>query len=509
MSSESLVDAAKERGNAFFKAGKYRDALKEYTEAISHDEENAAVLLLNRAAAYLALNEFRNGVNDCRLAIQKQGDAASAKAYTRQAKCFIGLGELTQAAEAAETAKAVSSASTQEQSQANEVLNQVRDIQKHLASFQSYSQEKNWTLASIALDQAQKTAKLTDSTSPTAWKLMRGTLCLQRGKISQAHSIAMDMYRADPSSTDALLLGARVMLANNDIQKAVSQVQGALRNDPDRQDVKQFLRKCKALSSLKDAANNAFKLNNTQEALQKYSELLTLADQDTAQDAEPKKLKAVIHSNRAILYSKLENYSASIADCNAALELDPGFVKPLRTRARANLSTEAYEEAVRDFKKAVEESTGSAEADSLRRELRSAEVDLKRSKKKDYYKILNVSKTANDNEIKKAFRKESLKHHPDKGGDEEKFKLCNEAYGVLSDDQKRRRYDSGVDDMDGMDMGGGMGGGMGGMYGGMGGAGGMHGVNLADLFGPGFANFDMGPGSGARYSRGGSNFHFG
>lgn len=112
-----------------------------------------------------------------------------------------------------------------------------------------------------------------------------------------------------------------------------------------------------------------------------------------------------------------------------------------------------------------------------------------------------MSKHATEAEIKKAFRKVSLKHHPDKGGDEEQFKLCNEAYGVLSDPAKRRRYDSGVDDMDASDFSG---------MGGFGGMSGMGGVNLADLFGAQFANFDMGPGGGTYYHTGPSTtFHFG
>lgn len=62
--------------------------------------------------------------------------------------------------------------------------------------------------------------------------------------------------------------------------------------------------------------------------------------------------------------------------------------------------------------------------------------------KRDYYEILGVSKTASDDEIKKAFRKAAVQYHPDKqGGDEEKFKEVNEAYEVLKDKQKRQRYD--------------------------------------------------------------------
>lgn len=59
----------------------------------------------------------------------------------------------------------------------------------------------------------------------------------------------------------------------------------------------------------------------------------------------------------------------------------------------------------------------------------------------DYYEVLGVAKTATQDEIKKAFHKLAHKYHPDKGGDEKKFKEINEAYQILSDKQKRAQYD--------------------------------------------------------------------
>jgi len=59
----------------------------------------------------------------------------------------------------------------------------------------------------------------------------------------------------------------------------------------------------------------------------------------------------------------------------------------------------------------------------------------------DYYELLGVAKTASQDEIKKAFHKLAHKYHPDKGGDEKKFKEINEAYQVLSDTSKRAQYD--------------------------------------------------------------------
>jgi len=59
----------------------------------------------------------------------------------------------------------------------------------------------------------------------------------------------------------------------------------------------------------------------------------------------------------------------------------------------------------------------------------------------DYYEVLGITKGASQEEIKKAFHKLAHKYHPDKGGDEKKFKEINEAYQVLSDKNKRAQYD--------------------------------------------------------------------
>src|SRR5690349_1919685 len=67
--------------------------------------------------------------------------------------------------------------------------------------------------------------------------------------------------------------------------------------------------------------------------------------------------------------------------------------------------------------------------------------------KRDYYEVLSVTRTASDEEIKRAYRRLAMKYHPDRNNGaekteaEHKFKECAEAYEVLSDPQKRRRYD--------------------------------------------------------------------
>lgn len=119
------------------------------------------------------------------------------------------------------------------------------------------------------------------------------------------------------------------------------------------------------------------------------------------------------------------------------------------------------------------------------------------SEKRDYYEVLSVDRGASSDDIRKAYKREALKHHPDRNpGDaaaEEKFKACNEAYQVLSDDEKRRIYDQ---------FG----------HAGLEGGGGFEGVgdvfaHMQDLFaemfsGGGFGGFGGG-GGGRRQARGG------
>lgn len=125
--------------------------------------------------------------------------------------------------------------------------------------------------------------------------------------------------------------------------------------------------------------------------------------------------------------------------------------------------------------------------------------------KKDFYAVLGVSRTANADEIKKAYRKLAMKYHPDKNpGDkkaEETFKELSEAYEVLSDDKKRQMYDQ-----FGFASGGGPQGHPGGGFGGGAGPGGFHSQEdfqdiFGDIFGDVFGGGARGGGGGFRQSR--------
>ena len=118
----------------------------------------------------------------------------------------------------------------------------------------------------------------------------------------------------------------------------------------------------------------------------------------------------------------------------------------------------------------------------------------------DYYKTLGIDKNASQEDVKKAFRKLAHQHHPDKGGDEKKFKEASEAYSVLSDEKKRKEYDTYGSAGPGAGFGGGNGFDYSGFANNMGGQG-FEGMDLNDIFGDLFGGTRAGRSSGVRRGR--------
>ena len=126
----------------------------------------------------------------------------------------------------------------------------------------------------------------------------------------------------------------------------------------------------------------------------------------------------------------------------------------LLQQGKESFDSEDYEAAVRTFERAAE--VRPDKQGLVRPLLEKAKIALKRSKTKDYYKVLGVAHDADERQIKSAYRKASKQHHPDKAAHqgitkedaEKKMAAINEAYEVLSDPELRARFDRGDDPND-------------------------------------------------------------
>ncbi|KAK0748844.1 hypothetical protein B0T21DRAFT_357372 [Apiosordaria backusii] len=495
-SEAEQAESFKNDGNKFFKAGDYKHAIEFYTKAVVL-QPNSATYLGNRAAAYMSAGRWSEALQDCKRAVDL--DPHNSKILLRLARIYISTGQPEEAI--ATFGRIQPTPSAKDTAPAKEMLRHVRAAQSAL---------KDGTAASMVLhplDMAEKLLGL-GALKPRKWQLMRGEALLKMGDVNslgEAQNIAMSLLRNNSQDPEALVLRGRALYAIGENDKAVQHFRKALSCDPDFRDAIKWLRVVQKLDRMKEEGNSEYKAGRWQSAFDLYTNALEV-------DPANKGTNSKLYQNRALCRIKLKQYDDAITDCEKAISLDPSYLKARKTKANALGLAEKWEAAVREWK-AIQELD--PEDRTTAKEVRRAELELKKSLRKDYYKILGIDKNATEQEIKKAYRKLAIVHHPDKNpGDsqaEARFKDISEAYENLSDPQKRERYDSGIDLQDPADM---FGGG-GGMHGGidpeilfsmMGGGGPFGGGGGGGFPGGGFA-FNAGGGQ-PRGGRGGFPHHF-
>ncbi len=137
--------------------------------------------------------------------------------------------------------------------------------------------------------------------------------------------------------------------------------------------------------------------------------------------------------------------------CQEAIQLDETSLYGILYSYKTQLDAEHYEAAIETLKKAAEAHV--EQSGMINSLMQEAEMLLRRSKIKDYYKVIGVPRDADERQIKSAYRKLSKVHHPDKAakqgltkeGAEKKMAEINEAYEVLIDPELRARFDRGDD----------------------------------------------------------------
>jgi len=130
-----------------------------------------------------------------------------------------------------------------------------------------------------------------------------------------------------------------------------------------------------------------------------------------------------LYCNRAGALTQLKRYNEAKQDCDRAIDLNSNYAKAYLRRATCELQLEDFEGAVRDYETVKRLDP---QNDDVDQQIRNAKLEAKKAKRKDYYKILSVEKTATLPDIKKAYRKAALIWHPDKwssASEEEKKQL--------------------------------------------------------------------------------------
>ncbi|KZF24144.1 TPR-like protein [Xylona heveae TC161] len=412
------AEACKAAGNKFFKLKDYDKAIAEYTKAIEADPKSATYRS-NRAAAYISANRWHEALEDCKVADSLEPN--NAKVLQRLARVLTSLGR---PADALEVYDSITPPVTPKDKAP------ALTMQQHLKQAEESLHEGTaGSLVVHALDQAEKGLGY-NVTRPRKWLLMRGEAYIKMGNVNalgEAQTVAMSMLRANSQDPEALVLRGRALYAQGENEKALQHFRQALNCDPDFKDAVKNLRMVQKLDRMKSEGNAAFQGRRYQEAVDMYTQALQV-------DPSNKGINSKLLQNRAMASIKLKNFKQAIADCTRALELDSSYLKARKTRAKALGESGDWEEAVKELKEIAENNPSEP---GIQKEIRNAELELKKSKRKDYYKILGVDKDADDAQIKKAYKKLAIVHHPDKNGNDEaaadRFKEIVEAYETLAD----------------------------------------------------------------------------
>lgn len=384
-------------------------------------QPSSATYLNNRAAAYISAGLYSKALDDCTRADELEPE--NPKILLRLARIYTNLGR---AQEALDTYARIQPApSAKDTAAAKAMLQHISVAEDAL---------KNGTTGSMALhalDQAEKLIGL-GAPKPRKWLLMRGEALLKMGNVNavgDAQSVAMALLRNNNKDPEALVLRGRALYAQGENEKAVQHFREAVNCDPDYREAVRYLRMVGKLDRMKNEGNVEYKAGRWAAAIEKYTETLEI-------DPLNKGTNSKLLQNRALCRIQLKDYKGAITDCDEALVLEPTYLKAKRTRASALGHSGKWEDAVRDLKNLQEQDPQDA---GVAKQLRQAELELKKSKRKDYYKILGVEKDADEYQIKKAYRRAAIVHHPDKNPDDEdaaeRFKDIGEAYETLSDSE--------------------------------------------------------------------------
>ncbi|XP_071101126.1 dnaJ homolog subfamily C member 7-like [Haliotis cracherodii] len=436
---EIVAEAEKKKaeGNTFYKQQKYTEALSHYTEAINLCPSCSAYYG-NRAATYIMLNKYKEALEDSRKAIQIEPNFV--KAHLREAKCHLAMGEAAAAVRSYQEVLQREEGNTV----AKNELQSAQGVQEYEDRADKSFEKGDFRTAVFCMDRCIDTCP-----ACCKFKIRKAEALALLGRYQESQELANDILQRGGMNADALYVRGMCLYYQDNIEKAFQHFQHVLRLAPDHQKAKDIYKKAKSLMAKKEEGNTAFRSGKYDEAYNLYSEALAI-------DSNNKFTNSKLYFNRATVCSKLHKLDQSIENCSKAVELDDTYLKAYLRRAKCYMETEQYQEAVCDYEKIFKMD----KSKENKRLLQEAKLELKKSKRKDYYKILGISKNATEDEIKKAYRKRALIHHPDRHShdttekqkeEEKKFKELGEAYGVLSDPKKKMRYDSGQDleEMDG------------------------------------------------------------
>ncbi|CAL5423178.1 unnamed protein product [Camellia sinensis] len=506
------------RGNQAYEKGYRSEAEEFYTKGINcvlHSEKSGCCvepLVLcysNRAAARMSRGRMREALGDCMMAASL--DPTFHKVQIRAANCHLALGEVEGALQyfskcvesgshvcldrriiieaanglqnAQKVAKCMNQCAELLQQRTSNAANSALEIISQVLSISSYS-EKLLEMkgeALLMLQRYEEVIQLCEQTLVFAEKnfaMVTGDNNLVNVDGLEYKNSSIKLWRWLLISKSYFYLGrldeALDLLEKQELLRSTEDRHGS----STRESSIPFAVTVRELLHRKNAGNEAFQSGRHTEAVEHYTAVVSSS-------IESRPFAAICFCNRAAAHQSLGQIADAIADCSLAIALDGSYSKAVSRRATLHETIRDYEQAASDLHRLISllekqsqekvqqcgSPDGSAggnvkELRQAHRRLSSVEEKAKKGISLDHYLILGIKPSDAASEIKKAYRKAALRHHPDKAGQflarsesgddgqlwkeiadevhkdaDRLFKMIGEAYAVLSDPTKRSHYD--------------------------------------------------------------------
>ncbi|XP_039847127.1 uncharacterized protein LOC120706516 isoform X2 [Panicum virgatum] len=449
------------RGNQSYAEGQLTKAEECYTHGIDSFSPNKAskkALMLcysNRAATRMSLGKMREALSDCREAIGI--DSSFLKAQVRAANCLLALGDVEEAQKAFERclkSNHLSSLDHKIVEEASDGLQKAQKISGCIHQSKEYLIKKDFDKipsalqmisdalfisiysdnlmamkaeALLLLQRYEEVIRFCEETLSVA---ERNSLCLCPDKLSDSNNLdnstcSVKLWRYHLIAKSYFFLG-KLEEAHQFFKKYDQvKVMECRCGKQSQESISSFSMTISELLRLKAAGNEAFQSGKYLEAVEHYTTALL-------SNSESLRFLAVCFCNRAAAYQAMGQILDAIADCSLAIALDADYAKAISRRSSLYELIRDYDQAENDLRRLItllekqlqenmsmpSEKTESICSNLNRANLRfsSLKRDVRKGTSLNVYLILGIEPSSSAVDIKKAYRKAALRHHPDKAG---------------------------------------------------------------------------------------------
>ncbi|KAF6028169.1 DNAJC3 [Bugula neritina] len=427
------IDSHLEMGKKFLAAGQLADALSHYHAAVDLDPDNY-LTYFKRATVFLAIGKSKSALPDLERVLEIKPDFSAAR--LQKANILLKQGHIDRAEHEYKTVLAKDS----ENAEASRHIAEIPILNSLLESAKLFMERRDFAAAE------QELSKLIESCPWDAnLRESRADCYIELHEYFKAINDIKSTTKLVGDNTGAFYRISDLHYQLGEAEDSLREIRECLKLDPDHKMCFPFYKKVKKLVKQMEQARQMRNEGEWDDCVTKAKSML--------------KTESLVHSYVHTAKSHIchcqaqAGYKAeAVKSCNEVLTLDSHSVDALCDLADLYILDQDYETAIEYFQKALGISEGHHRA---KEGMEKAQKLLKQSKKRDYYKILGVSRNAPKKDILKAYRKLAMVWHPDKFELEEekkeaekKFMDIAAAKEVLTDPEARQKFDNGEDPLD-------------------------------------------------------------